>query len=144
MRKLLAAFALLFALVPPVVAADLKDELMAIEKRLWTAWGKKDGEPFRKALADNAVEIVAGTAPLSGREAIIKAITTQSCELRSFTFDEATLHRLGRDAAMVSYQVKQDASCDGKKLPSKIVATSIYIHKQGKWMQRYYQETPLD
>lgn len=144
MKKLLAALALLFALVPPVVAADLKDDLMAIEKKLWTAWGKKDGEPFRKALADNAAQVVAGTAPLRGREAIIKAVTTQSCELRSFAFDEAALYRLGRDAVAVSYQAKQDATCDGKKLPPKVLATSIYIHQQGKWMQRHYQETPLE
>jgi hypothetical protein len=144
MKKLLAALVLQFALTVPAVAAELIDDLMAIEKGLWTAWGKKDGEPFRKALDVKAVEIVAGTAPLVGRDAIVKAITTQSCELRSFKFDDAELHRLGRDAVAVAYTATQDASCEGKKLPPKLRATSIYLKKQGRWMQRYYQETPVE
>ena len=32
---------------------------MATEKALWTAWGKKDGEPFKKALTADAVKVVA-------------------------------------------------------------------------------------
>lgn len=144
MKKLLAALVLQFAVTVPAVAADLIDDLMAIEKRLWTAWGKKDGETFRKAIDVNAVEIVAGTAPLVGRDAIVKAVTTQSCELRSFKFDDARLHRLGRDAAAASYTATQDATCEGKKLPPKLRVTSIYLKKQGKWMLRYYQETPIE
>lgn len=144
MKKLLAALVLQFALTVPAVAADLIDDLMAIEKRLWTAWSKKDGEPFKKALDANAVQIVAGTAPLVGRDAIVKAITAQSCELRSFKFDDSVLHRLGRDAVAVSYTATQDATCEGKALPPKLRATSIYLKKQGRWMQRYYQETPIE
>jgi hypothetical protein len=66
---------------------------MAIEKNLWTAWGKKDGEPFKKILTADAVEVVAGTAPVIGRDAIIKDITSLPCELRSFAHKDAKLRR---------------------------------------------------
>jgi uncharacterized protein (TIGR02246 family) len=98
---------------------------MAIEKNLWTAWGKKDGEPFKNILTADAVEVVAGTAPVVGRDAIIKDITALPCELRSFAHKDAKLRRLSPDVVVLSYTATQDATCDGKKMPPKVYATSI-------------------
>ena len=90
MKKLLGMLMLMIVLTPLASAADLQADLMAIEKSLWTAWGKKDGEPFKKVLTADAVEVVAGAAPIVGREEIAKSITVLPCELRSFAFKGGT------------------------------------------------------
>lgn len=144
MRKLLAAVLLLYGLSPFALAADLTEELLAMEKTLWTAWSKKDGEPFKKALAADALQIVAGVKPLAGREAIIKEVTSHGCVVKGFAFQDPKLRKLGAEAAVLNYVATQDASCGAQKLPPKVMATSIYVKQKGKWTNVQYQETPID
>jgi uncharacterized protein (TIGR02246 family) len=144
MKKAFATVVLSLAFSPFAIAADLQTELMSIEKTLWTAWGKKDGEPFKKMLTADAVEMVAGTAPTVGRDAIVKEITTLPCELRGFTHQDGKVRKLGKDVVILSYTATQDATCAGKKMPPRVYATSVYVLQKGKWMQTNYQETPLE
>jgi uncharacterized protein (TIGR02246 family) len=144
MKSLLATVLLTIVIAPMAGAQDLKADLMAIEKTLWTAWGKKDGEPTKKHVTEDAVMLVAGTAPVAGRAAIVKTITTLPCELRSFDFQDPTLRQLTSDVVALSYTATQDATCEGQKLPARIRSTSIYVRQNGKWMQASYQETPVE
>jgi uncharacterized protein (TIGR02246 family) len=144
MRKILAALFCSLAFAPVAMAADLQAELMAMEKNFWTAWGRKDGEPFRKHLTADAVEMVAGTVPTIGRDAVVKEITTLPCELRSFALTDGKLRNVTKDVVIVSYTATQDATCAGKKMPPKVASTAIYVQQKGEWMLTQYQETPLD
>ena len=144
MRKVFATLFCTLAFAPLAMAADLKADLMAMEKSFWTAWGKKDGEPFKKHLTTDAVEMVAGTVPTIGRDAIVQEITTLPCELRSFALTDGKLRKLTKDVAILTYTATQDATCAGKKMPPKVFSTSIYVQQKGKWMQTQYQETPVD
>lgn len=144
MQRTLATVLLMVVVAPIAGAQDRKADLMDVEKRLWTAWGKKDGEPTRKALTEDAVMLVAGTAPVAGRAAIAKTISTLPCELRSFELQDPNLRQLTNDVVLLSYTATQDATCEGKKLPAKIRSTSIYVRQKGNWLQASYQETPID
>lgn len=144
MKKTLAVLLLTLSFAPFAQAADLQAELMAVEKALWTAWGKKDGEPFKKHLTADALEMVASTTPAFGRDAIVKDITTMPCELRGFTHADPKLRKISKDVVVLSYTATQDATCSGKKMPPKVFSTSIYVQQKGKWLQTQYQETPLD
>ena len=144
MSKLFAVPVLLFAFASGALAADLKEDLLSTEKALWTAWGKKDGQLVGKHLTPDSVQVVAGTAPVVGRDNIVKSTATLPCELRSFAFSDATLRRLAATVAVLSYTATQDASCEGKKLPPKIRSTAIYVQQGGKWLVASYQETPLE
>jgi Domain of unknown function (DUF4440) len=144
MKGLIASVVLLLGIAPLAAAADLQAELMAQEKMLWTAWGKKDGEPFKKHLTADAVEIIAGAAPATGLDAIVKDITTHRCELKSFAHQNPKLRKLGADVLVLTYTATQDTTCGGAKMPAKVFATVIYVRQKGKWMQTQYQETPID
>jgi uncharacterized protein (TIGR02246 family) len=134
---------LISALSPLAWAADLQSDLMANVKSAWAAWGKKDIETYRKYLTEDAVEIVVDSKPVRGRDAIIKNIQGQSCKLNNIAFEDVKMRRLGEDAAVLSYTVKLDASCDGKPLPPKLAATNIFEQQNGKWLSTSYQETPI-
>ena len=144
MKKTLAVLLLTLSFAPFAQAADLQADLMAVEKALWTAWGKKDGESLKKHLTADAVQIVASTTPSVGRDAIVKDITTMPCQLKGFTHTDPKLRKISKDVVVLSYTATQDATCAGKKMPPKVFSTAIYVQQKGKWLQTQYQETPLD
>ena len=133
---------LILAAVP--AAGGLQEDLLALDKAQWTAWGKKDGDVFRNNLTEDAVQIVAGVPPVVGRDAIAAGISSNSCELTSFDFHDAKLRQITPDVAILSYTATQDTSCDGTKLPAKVNVTSVYVKQKGKWLSASYQETPAD
>ena len=145
MKRSIAA--LLFAGViamPQSAEADLKEDLVAKDKRMWVSWGEADGKVFEEQLTEDAVQIVAGTGMVSGRDAIVKQVSAGGCELKGFEFERITLRELSRDIAVLSYTATQDAACGDIKLPPKVQSTSIYVRKKKEWRLIHYQETPID
>ena len=139
--------ALLFASViamPLTVGADLKEDLVAKSKRMWVAWGKADGKVFEEQLTEDAVQIVAGTGMVSGRDAVVKEVSAGGCELKGFEFERIELRKLSKDIAVLSYTATQDAVCGENKLPPKVQSTSIYVKKKKEWKLIRYQETQID
>ena len=74
---------------------------------------------------------------------MIKALTQQSCDVRSFTFSNLQVHEVSADTVILTYQAKQDATCDGHKLPETVFVSSVYVNKGGKWLSASYHETPV-
>jgi len=127
----------------PAAAGDLKDELVTIDKALWSAWSVGDAAPFKAHLADDYVQAVAGAGVTSGKDKVVAGLTPAACELKSFDFQDVTLRQLGHDVAILSYVANQDVSCGGEKLAPKVFSTSVYVRHRGKWLAVNYQETPL-
>lgn len=142
MKSLHAAWLFLSLVACPAIAADVESEVLAKEKSLWAAWQKKDGEAFRKAVTSDSVQIIADGAPVVGRDAIVKAMTSQDCTLRSFSLSDEHAHRLAPTVIMLTYSATQDGTCDGQALTPKLHSMSIYVLQKGQWLERYYQETP--
>ena len=71
MKSSMATLLLIVAAVSPSAAADLKDDLVAMEKRAWTAWGSQDAPAFRDLMTEDAVQAVAGAGVSTGREKIM-------------------------------------------------------------------------
>ncbi len=142
MKQLFATVStiLMFTLIPVAVAEDLKSDLTALEKSLWTAASKKDPAPFHKVLPDDAVTVTTGGV-LTGKEAIIK--DEFSCELRSFTLHDVKLHQLTPDVVALHYTATQDVTCNGEKAPSKVASTSIWQKQNGKWVNPVFHSTPI-
>ena len=129
---------------PLNAAGDLKDHLVKLDQAMWTAWGKADGKAFEKTLTKDAVQIVAGSGMMVGRDAIAANVSEGGCELKAFEFTGVMLRRLAPNVAVLSYTATQDAACGDIKLPPKVQSTSIYVRKKGKWLNASYQETPVD
>lgn len=138
----LAALAVL-AFMGQAQAADdeaLKKELSGVEEMLWTAWSKNDGETFKKHMWKEGFLITAG-----GRTGYEEMSTNPGgeCEVKSFSLDDFDLTRLGTGTAVITYRAEQDATCEGEKLPSPVMASSVYVQEGGQWKSAIYQETPL-
>jgi uncharacterized protein (TIGR02246 family) len=143
MKSIVAMLVLMLTTTTGAVAGDLKDDLLAIEKSSWTAWSNKNGQFFKDVLTADAVQAVAGAGVTSGRDKIVADVSSHTCVVKSFSFADPKLNKLGDDAAVISYIATQDATCDGKALPAKVYSSAIYVRKDGKWRCTHYQETPL-
>ena len=70
-------------------------------------------------------------------------ISSSRCNVKSFDLADTKVRQLSPDIAILTYNVTQDVTCDGKKLPPKLFATAIYVRQGGKWRWTSYQETAL-
>jgi len=121
---------------------DLQGKLVAIEKQLWEGWKNKDAKPFEENIATDTVAINA-QGITSGKAQVIKDITGSDCDVKSFSLSDVKLRRLGKDAAMLTYKAKQDATCGGEKIPAEVVVSSTYVNESGTWRATSYHESPV-
>jgi uncharacterized protein (TIGR02246 family) len=116
---------------------------MAKEEALWTAWGKRDAETFRKNLTSDAAQIGSSGA-YTGLESILDAMGKQSCSMSNFDADKIQMRRLSKDVIVLNYAYTQKGACNGVALPARVMATSIYVQKEGRWLSAHYHESPLN
>jgi ketosteroid isomerase-like protein len=139
----MATVFLLFLFLTPVFGQDdVKSTVTSIEKSLWEAWKNNDAAAFREHLADNAV----GVNPrgvTSGKDELVREITTEQCDVRDFSLSDWNVHQINDDTVFVTYKAKQDATCRGVQIPSEVVASSIYVRKDDRWLAYSFQATPL-
>src|SRR5919108_4454491 len=125
------------------VASDdkLKDDLVAKEKTLWDAWGKKDGKTFEEAMSPDTVG-VDGSGVTVGRDEAVKQVSTSNCEVKSYNLSDEKLTPIDKDAVVLTYKADQDVTCGGQKVPATIYASSVWKKQGGKWWAAFHQETP--
>jgi Domain of unknown function (DUF4440) len=146
MNKALVPLLMLLALaaVPRPAAADLKSDLVSLEKTMWVAWGKKDTATYAKYLDDNYRAVGDNDPPVVGKEASLKSLNPGSCELHDVTFEDVSVQKLGEDAAVLRYIAVQDITCGGKKRPPRVASTSVWHRVNGQWLATDYHESTID
>jgi hypothetical protein len=88
------------------------------------------------------VQVITNTAPIVGRDAVVKSMTDPDCALKSFSLSDEKAHRLAPNVIMLTYVATQDGTCGKETLVPKVRSTAIYVLEKGEWLERYYQETP--
>jgi uncharacterized protein (TIGR02246 family) len=141
MKSSIVGLLLGLAVVSSSMAADLKDELVAVEKASWKAYQDHDGKAYGDTLTDESVVITASGDVLAGKQKIVADASSTSCTLKSFDLADIKFRQLSPDSAILSYNLTQDFTCEGKKMPAKALATSVYVRHGGKWLCANYQET---
>lgn len=51
---------------------------------------------------------------------------------------------LDKDTVLMTYTATQDATCSGKKQTGKVIASSLWQKKDGKWVSPFHQETAAE
>lgn len=141
-RSQIACLILVGSLAGGAIAGQVEDRVLAKEKSLWAAWQKHDGEAFRKAVTADSVQVITNTAPIVGRDAVVKSMIDPDCTLKSFSLSDEKAHRLAPNVIMLTYIATQDGTCGKETLVPKVRSTAIYVLEKGEWLERYYQETP--
>lgn len=123
---------------PAMTKAQLLKKLSAAETKLWEAWKNKDVKPFKAALAaDFVIVTVAG---VSGKNDVVKWITSLPCEVKSFKLSDWKLTMINSGTAFLTYKGTADGTCGGTAIPATW-ASSVFVNRGGKWLAFSHQET---
>jgi hypothetical protein len=124
----------------PAPATDaLKQSLIKLEKQSWDAWQKRDGKFYRNFLSDDHVEM--GSGGRSTKTEVADFVDSPVCEVKSYAVRDFELTMFNSQTALLTYHAEQDTTCHGKLIPSPVWISSLYVKRNGRWLNALYQQT---
>ncbi|WP_428670055.1 nuclear transport factor 2 family protein [Reyranella sp.] len=123
--------------------AQLRDELMALEKGSWDFMRDRNFDGMRNFLADDALLIFGDGTRFNKRQMMeLMADYTMVGDIKiEPTF---AVRMLTPDVATLLYRVTYTSSYKGSPPTTlKVLSSSVYVKRNGKWLSVLYQETPL-
>ncbi len=120
--------------------ADVEKALEAKEQAGWQAWKDHNAKLIEGMIPENALNIADGTVT-KGTQQIVNGIVNSGCTVNSFSLSDFSYMWLDKDMVLMNYTATQDATCSGKKQAGKVIATSLWQKKGGKWVSPFHQET---
>ena len=115
----------------PTAAAPTKDALMALEKSGWEAWKNRDSKWSEENYSAKGIGF--GKDGRQDKAAMIKAMADAKCDIKSYSLSDDKMTMLGADVAVLTFKGTQDGTCDGKKVPAAVWASSVYVREGDKW-----------
>jgi hypothetical protein len=110
------------------------------EQAGWQAWKDHNAKLVEGFISDDSINIADGVVS-KGKQEVVKGISDSGCTVQSFSLSDFSYMWLDKDTVVMMYTAKQDATCGGKKQADKVLATSIWQKKGGKWLSPFHQET---
>jgi len=118
----------------------LLEQLTVLEKASWEAAVRGDKEFFRTYLAPDSKWFLADGSEV-GRDQVLKNL--DEFKLTSYNMGKTSLLRISDDAAMILYRISyQGTHKNQKEAYADIESSSLYVQRDGKWQEIFYQETP--
>lgn len=121
-------------------AAVLREQVMALEKQSWEYLRTRDRAAMRRFLPDDAVLIFSGER--FDKEEMLAHMANY--RLDTYEIDPAYgLRMITPDAVVLIYRVtSRGATRFDRTATDKVLATSLYVRRNGRWRAVLYQETP--
>ncbi|MFM2096542.1 MAG: hypothetical protein RIS70_3666, partial [Planctomycetota bacterium] len=146
MLACLSMVAIQMAAVSCVLAQDIESDaallkqLTKLEKDSWEALMAKDKEFFKTYLAPEAIWFFADGTSVD-RESYLKDLS--KIQVTKYEMGPTSLLKVSENVAMVMYRMSYEAIQGGQKeILANIESSSLYVRRDGKWMEIFYQETP--
>lgn len=124
-----------------VAAAPTRDSLRGLETRALEAWKNGDHPFWNEYYTDDYVSFIGGTR--FDKAGIIKRITETKCEIANFSLSDEKMTPVGNDAIVLTSKVTVDGTCGGQKLPSPVIAASLYVRAGEKWRSAYHNDVVI-
>ncbi len=129
------------AAAKPAAAAPTKEALMTLEKGGWEAWKNRDTKWSEENYSAKGVGF--SSTGRQDKAAMIKAMADAKCDIKSYSLSDDNMRMIGPDVAVLTFKGTQDGTCDGKKVPAAVWASSVYIREGDKWKALIYMENPV-
>jgi uncharacterized protein (TIGR02246 family) len=123
-------------------AMKLREELMALEKGSWGFMRDKNYDGMKNFLGDDALLIFGGGNRYNKRQTLelMKDFSLLNIEYEP----NYAVRMLSPDVATLLYRVTYTATVKGGKPETmKVLSSSVYARRDGKWWSVLYQETPI-
>lgn len=123
-------------------AMKLREELMALEKGSWGFMRDKNYDGMKNFLGDDALLIFGDGNRYNKRQTLelMKDFSLLNIEYEP----NYAVRMLSPDVATLLYRVTYTATVKGGKPETmKVLSSSVYARRDGKWWSVLYQETPI-
>jgi hypothetical protein len=117
----------------------LEAELTALERASWVAWQSHDGEFFDGFLSDDHVEV--GTTGIATKAQVVAYVSSGACIVASYSLDHFHATRFDANTALLTYRAEQSTTCGKAPAPSPTWVSSLFVRRNGKWVNALYQHT---
>ena len=120
----------------------LREELMALEKGSWGFMRDKNYEGMKNFLGEDALLIFGDGSRYNKRQTLE---LMKDFALLNITIEPTyAVRMLSSDVATLLYRVTYTATVKGgKPETAKVLSSSVYARRDGKWWSVLYQETPI-
>src|SRR5262249_12245573 len=125
--------------VPKQDEGNLKETVLALEKRLWEAYVKQDADTFQNLVADDFVCLDTFGRP-SDKAGVLDYVA--KFRILEYTINDVKVILLNATSAILSYQVDYKVRpTDGQNVESTSRrVTSAWTQRKGKWWYVYLEE----
>jgi hypothetical protein len=118
---------------------NLQDQLLAIERRLWT----NDAEVYDVHVTDQALMAFAETGIITKNTALqeIKRENQRGKRWADVQFNEVRAITLGPQAGLLTYRVSARHFDEPSSMEA--IASSVYVKEEDRWKLAFHQQTRL-
>ncbi len=121
---------------------EIAKTLIALEKKSWVAWQSHDGAFFATFLSDDHVDV--GARGVTDKKNVVAGVASGICKVEDYAVDQFHATRLSADTAVIAYHARQNTHCGSVAVPSPAWVSSLYVRRNGRWLNAVFQETPTD
>jgi hypothetical protein len=118
---------------------NLKETVLALEKRMWEAYSKQDADTFHNLLPDDFICLDTFGRP-SDKAGVLDYVA--KFRILEYTMQDVKVILLNATSAIVSYQIDYKVRpTNGQEVESTSRrVTSAWAQRKGKWWDVYYEE----
>lgn len=120
----------------------LTTALMAVEKKGWEAWMKKDPKAFEEILSKDISFVDSMGKATFGQSEVIKLWTGEGCKVSSVDVSDGKGSMITKDAAIFTYKGTAEGTCGGMKI-EPLWGTTVAVKEGDVWKAVYIFETPM-
>ena len=121
---------------------DVARTLIALEKQSWDAWKAHDDKFFAGFLSADHVEV--GARGVNDKAQVVAGVASPLCRVEEFAVERFRVTRLSADTAVVVYHARQKTQCGNVAVPSPAWVSSLYVRRDGRWLNALFQQSPTD
>jgi hypothetical protein len=122
-------------------AGPTKLALVTLEKSAYAARKSKDAKFWDKFLSDKFVGW--GSSGRLDKASATKEFTGADCAIKSYALSDERMSVLGKGAALITYKITVDGTCNGQDVPASSWAASVYVRDGNKWKGAFHAEAPV-
>jgi Domain of unknown function (DUF4440) len=120
----------------------VEQELLALEKQYWQAIRDKDADAAIRLSDDPCIITGAQGVGRIDKRVLAKMLTAAPYTLHDFKIGEdAQVHLLGDDVAVVAYTVHEELTVEGKPVTVDAADASTWVRRNGRWVCALHTES---
>jgi ketosteroid isomerase-like protein len=141
MKKSMAALLTALVLIATARADEAADDVTAAINKLNKAFEKADAAAIKAGMTADHAAVTGYYGGAVTRDEQIKSLA--DLKLTEYKSGKMKIKLLGKEGALVTYELETKGTFKGKPLPLKNYASAVWVKQAGMWREAYYQETAL-